>query len=141
MGKVKFLDLSCAATKQQITRCTCLLKKKNIFAKVKCQFTWTEISIFRFRKSNTKYLKYFNSRLPPTELGTNRSLPCAAGAYFPRFSRPSCQHDFPRLAVVPCTTCTRSITCSITYSTTCSISGARPSSHNSPALRNETKGS
>ena len=95
MGKVKFLDLSCAATKQQITRCTCLLKKKNIFAKIKCQFTWTEISIFRFRKSNTKYLKYFNSRLPPPELATNRSLPCAAGAYFPRFSQPRCQHDFP----------------------------------------------
>ena len=139
MGKVKFLDLSCVATKQQITRCTCLLKRKNICANIKCQFTWTEKSIFRFRKSNTKYLKYFISRLPPPELPTNRSLPCAAGAYFPRISR--CQHDFPHLVVVPCTTCTRSITCSITYSTTCSISGARPSSHNSPALRNETKGS
>lgn len=141
MGKVKFLDLSCAATKQQITRCTCLLKRKNICAKIKCQFTWTEKSIFRFRKSNTKYLKYFISRLPPPELATNRSLPRAPGASFPPFSRPSCQHDFPRLVVVPCTTCTRFITCSITYSTTCSISSARLSSRNSPALRNETKGS
>ena len=131
MGKVKFPDLSCAATKQQITRCTCLLKKKDICTKIKCQFNWTEKSICRFHKSNTKYLKYFISRLPPPELATNRSLPCAAGAYFPRFSRPSCQHDFPRLVVVPCTTCTRSITCS--------ISGARLTSRNSPALRNKTK--
>ena len=134
MGKVKFLDLSCAATKQQITRCTCLLKRKNICAKIKCQFTWTEKSIFRFRKSNTKYLKY----LFRVYRQQNWRPIVVYLALLARISRAF--HDLVASMIFHATR-TRSITCSITYSTTCSISGARLTSRNSPVLRNETKGS
>ena len=66
-------------------------KEKKRSRKLKGQFSWTEKSIFRFRKSNTIHLKIFQFAFTAKRTSdqyyteTNRSLLCAAGAYFPRF--------------------------------------------------------